>query len=211
MSFFVQQREVLSTINVILGKLIGPISATTLFGLVFLILVIIGFLLKKKYSWSLSSILVFSLAIAWLPILAQFLYSSALEFDDTWFVVSVPEHEQRTWRYCRIDQAQDLRGGLCNMDSFVEHLHKFIPRGSRVSFLNSIFVPYLYYFNYADYSIEDPRTAQYVIEYRSPASTFSYVKQNLQYMNNGVEESLGQFSVVSALTSDQVIFKRISK
>lgn len=208
MDFFFHQTENLSTINVIIGKMLGPLPATLWFGLVFIVIVIVGLLLQKRFAWRLSSVLIFSLAIAWLPLCSQFVYSAAREFNDTWFVLQIPESEQRIWRYCRIDQFQNLRGGLCGLDSFNAQIEKIVPRGASIAFFDSIFYPYLNYFNYGSYTISNPTEADFVIAYRSPHNTFVYIDNQLYKIENNEKKLLGNFSVSAAFAPDQIIFKR---
>ncbi len=208
MDFFFHQTENLSTINVIIGKMLGPMPATVWFGLLFIILCALGLFLKKRFSWQTPSVIIFSLAIAWLPLCAQFVYCAAREFNDTWFVLGIAESEQRIWRYCRIDQFQNLRGGLCGLDSFNAQIAKTVPHGVRIAFFDSIFYPYLNYFNYGDYRIVGLEDAEYLIEYRSPNNTFVYTDNQLFKMENNEKKLLGNFSVAAAFAPDQIIFKR---
>lgn len=165
MNFFYQYPESLGMINAILGVKIGQYSATTIIGIIFIILVTIGLIIKKRLKLHIKQILFISLAIAWLPLFSQFMYSSVKEFQDTWFILKFPETDQHTWRACRIDKNQNLGGGLCGVRPFISRLSEYIPSNARIAFLDSVFMPYLLYYSYPSYTISDISSADYIISY----------------------------------------------
>lgn len=204
MNFSIFQPEVLSTINVIMGSRIGSISSTLFFGVLFILVVIVGLIvLRKKYSF--SSIIIYAALICWLPLLIQFSYNLVKEFNDTWFALFQPESEQIVWRYCRIDKYQNLNGNLCGLYPFIEQVKKNIPRGAKVSYANSSSAPFLSYYLYRDYEMTSNDKAEYIVLYR-PYKPHFY-ENGVLY--EGVEERtvVARGQVVIAFGPGQLILK----
>jgi len=193
MNFFSHQPELLSTINVILGSKIGNLPATMIFGILFIVITLIGLIfLRRRFSF--STIVLTAAAIAWLPLFSQFAFSSAKEFNDTWFAIFRPTEEQIIWRYCRIDKYQNLGGGFCGVYPFVEKVRQLIPSGSRIAYVDSNLQPYLVYYLYKEYKTTNLREADYFLVYRPKAPLNKDVIDDF--------EAIGQFG------NDQIIFKK---
>lgn len=206
MNFFTHQPELLSTINVILGSKIGAVPATIFFGLLFIILALIAFVFLRRV-WPLSTIILSAAAIAWLPLFTQFVYSSAKEFNETWFMLSGSTEEQIIWRHCRIDKNQKLGGGFCILYPFVEKIKETVPEGKTIAYADAALAPYLMYYLYKEYEIVPAQMADYFILYR-PVVPYIY-ENGILYKSGEPRTRLGEFELVVSLAQNQSIFKRI--
>jgi|GEM_PF-2396262 hypothetical protein len=206
MNFFTHQPELLSTINVILGSKIGAVPATVFFGLLFLIALLLGFIFFRR-TWSWSAIILSAAAIAWLPLFTQFVYSSAKEFNETWFMISATAEEQIIWRHCRIDKNQKLGGGFCGLYPFVEKIKASVPKGKTVAYADAALAPYLMYYLFKEYKVAPAQTADYFVLFR-PVVPYIY-ENGILYKSGEPRLELGKFELIVSLAQNQAIFKRI--
>jgi hypothetical protein len=196
MNFFIHQPEILLTINFILGPSLGGFAAVSIFSAAFLLLALLGYFVARRYKWDRSTLIFALAALLWLPLLAQSIYSSFREFNDTWFTLGLREREQIIWRYCRIDSYQHLGGGFCELYPFIEHVRQTVPKNSRIALVTSNLWAYFNYYLYADYTMVEPAQADYILVYNS--GPFD-------------KKVLDGFEATAAFSNAEFIFKRIKK
>ncbi len=207
MKILLYQPEYLSTINVILGQMVGRLSLVEWCGIVFILLLLIGLMLSRRFGWTIQSIFMISLLIAWLPLAFQFLYSTSVEFSKTNAFIFAPESEQLHWRYCRIDQEQRLGGGFCSLYPFSEEVKRKVPPGATIHVLSSNIGIYVRYLLYGPYQITDEvEKADYILLYRS-AERFELTKGILYRVTDQERQALGKVEVISQPAVNEVIFK----
>lgn len=193
MNFFYYQPEDLASINIILGPKLFGWPAVLIFGIAFIMSAGIGYVLARRFKKNPLSIIAACAAVAWLPILANFLYSSVIEFNNTWFALNMPVEQQIIWRYCVIDKNQNLGGHFCAIYPFVTKVRELVPPQSSIAFIRTQASTYLGYYLYRDYHIVDATEAEYVIEYLSM---------------DPKEKAPQEFELMNFLAPGQAIYKR---
>jgi hypothetical protein len=209
MNIFFYQPEYLSTINVILGQMVGTISLVGWCGIIFIIVLLVGLICSRRFGWKLQSVVMISLLIGWLPLACQFMYSTSIEFSKTAPFVNAPLSEQILWRYCRIDHEQRLGGGFCSLYPFSQEVIARVPQDKTLYILSSNIGIYLRYFLYGRYEVTDTiDKADYILLYRS-AERFELTKGVLYRVTEQGKQELAQVEVVGQPAANEVIFKKI--
>ncbi len=209
MNILFYQPEYLSTINVILGRMVGSVSLVELCGIIFIVALLIGLILSCRFKWKLQSVVMTAILLGWLPLAAQFFYSTSIEFSKTKAFIGASESEQIMWRYCRIDQEQHLGGGFCSLYPFSKEVIAKVPQDKTIHILSSNIGIYLRYFLFGSYNVTDKiENADYILLYRS-AQRFELAQGVLYRVSDQNREALGTVEVISQPAANEVIFKKI--
>lgn len=218
MIFFIDQPEVLSTINIIQGYLYKNVPLLWIIGGIFIFAIFVLVILKIKFDIlkrNFTNIIIFIILIFWLPLFINFFYNNVYDVKENLEMFKHDVSGRRIIRYCNMDHRQGLNGEFCDLMPFIKIIKETIPEKSTIKISSKLGMsPYFYYYDlYNLYNfVHDPRQANYVIFHYSPDYYFkdSILYQAKSDFNNLVEDrEIGKFSIIKRTGTYLVIFKKI--
>ncbi len=217
MSFFVDQPEGFSTINIIQGFLYKDIPVLWIIGGIFILVIFILLILKIKISVlrkNFTNILIFTALIFWSPLFINFFYNNVYDLKENLDLFKQDTMSKRITRYCLADKYQGLNGEFCSLIPFIEIIKETIPKKSTIKIASRVGnSAYFYYYDlHLLYNFtHDPAEADYVIVHYSPDYYYRdcILYQAKHDLNNLTEDKeVGYFSVAKRTGTYSVIFKK---
>ncbi len=217
MLFFIDQPEVLNTINMVQGYLYKDFPVLWIIGGIF-ILVILAFLILKIridiLKRNFINIVIFIILIFWCPLFINFFYNNIYDLKENFGLFRQDISSKRIIRYCSMDYHQGLNGEFCDLMPFIRVIKDTIPEGSTIKISSKLGMsPYFYYYDlYNIYNFtHNPFKAEYVVVHYSPDYYYNdnvlYQKMD-QFNKLSSNREIGNFSIERRTGTYSVIFKK---
>jgi len=209
---FIETAERLNSINKTPVLDLGWLSATIIFGSLFLIFLFLvypskAFLAVKKIKTR-SAVLIL-MVIFWLPIFVEKMLADWQHIGRAGQAMTATTAVKSENNLCVMDTNDDLMGSICLLEPFVKEVKKVVPAGVKVNIVSRGFYGlYLKYAFTSSYQITSPELADYWLIYSSEIGYQLTTDNELLEVKGEVKKNLGRFQIVEIINKDMVIIKR---
>lgn len=208
----IETAERLNSINKTPVLDLGFLSATIIFGSLFLIFLFLvypskAFLALKNIKT--RSAVLGLMVIFWLPIFIENILADWQHIAGAGKVMTAPANAKAENNLCVMDKNDDLQGSICLLEPFVKEVKKVVPAQAKVHIVSRGFYGlYLQYAFASTYQIISPELADYWLIYSSEIGYQLTTDNELLEIKGETKKSLGRWQVVEIINKDMVIIKR---
>lgn len=209
---FIETAERLNSINKTPVLDLGFLSATIIFGSLFLIFIFLvypskAFLALKNIKT--RSAVLGLMVIFWLPMFVENMLADWQHIASAGKVMTATAAVKSENNLCVMDKNDKLEGSICLLEPFVKEVKNVVPAQAKVNIISSgYYALFLKYTLASTYQVTSPELADYWLIYSSKVGYQLTTNNELLEVDGDARKNLGHFQIVKIINKDMVIIKR---